>query len=397
MSEPIKPRIDFDEPLQPPQEPALRAGVAFDAEQAESFFPAAPELQQEEEEGRAEGIINAALKPKRSLWRKMVTAGLALFGVSVVAQGVQWVHTAWVQQDWIAMGGGVAGGLIVFAGVGSVVTEWRRLYRLRQRAEERDVARELLHSPEAAGERGIHMSRLYLALDELTQGELTAQRIGRTLQAFLDSQPEHSDRASLSISGELLLSRPALLSPQRGWKAYPLRIEATLADTLTLALTVGVPYSSTCPSSAALSRQLAQQQFQFDFEQAVERVSQRQVSEWLLEQGMPATPHSQRSWAWITVTPENERAFEPVKLIDRIEHALGTPVQTLVKRRDEQAFALANGQNLMFCEDAARRLYGMLRSQCDYRAFSLRVEHQESLHAHNAVAELSWRGEHHAA
>ena len=26
MSEPIKPRIDFDEPLQPPQEPALRAG-----------------------------------------------------------------------------------------------------------------------------------------------------------------------------------------------------------------------------------------------------------------------------------------------------------------------------------------------------------------------------------
>ncbi|HGE8475513.1 TPA: GTP cyclohydrolase, FolE2/MptA family, partial [Serratia marcescens] len=40
---------------------------------------------------------------------------------------------------------------------------------------------------EAAGERGIHMSRLYLALDELTQGELTPQRLGRTLQAFLDS------------------------------------------------------------------------------------------------------------------------------------------------------------------------------------------------------------------
>lgn len=37
---------------------------------------------------------------------------------------------------------------------------------------------------EAAGERGIHMSRLYLALDELTQGELTPQRIGLTLQAF---------------------------------------------------------------------------------------------------------------------------------------------------------------------------------------------------------------------
>ncbi|SUI87980.1 Uncharacterised protein [Serratia quinivorans] len=90
MSEPIKPRIDFEQPLEPPQEPVLRANVAFDEQQAEHFFPAAPELQQEEEEGRAEGIINAALKPKRSLWRKMVTAGLTLFGVSVVAQGVQW-------------------------------------------------------------------------------------------------------------------------------------------------------------------------------------------------------------------------------------------------------------------------------------------------------------------
>jgi len=248
------------------------------------------------------------------------------------------------------------------------------------------------------GVRGIHMSRLYLALDELTQGELTPQRIGRTLDAFLASQPEHSDHASLSIRGELLVSRPALLSPHHGWKAYPLRIDATLARVMTLSLTIGVPYSSTCPSSAALSRQLAQQQFQFDFEQEPDRVDRQQVIDWLGEQGMPATPHSQRSWAWVTLTlGGSEPALPVVNLIDRIEHALGTPSQTLVKRCDEQAFALANGQNLMFCEDAARRLYRMLRSQCGLRGFSLRVEHQESLHAHNAVAELNWREEGDAA
>lgn len=242
------------------------------------------------------------------------------------------------------------------------------------------------------GARGIHMSRLYLTLDELTQGELTPQRIADSLRAFLASQPEHSDSASLSISGELMLSRPALLSAHRGWKAYPLKIDASLTTGLTLSLTVGVPYSSTCPSSAALSRQLAQQQFQFDFEQSPDKVSQQQVIDWLGEQGMPGTPHSQRSWAWVTVTlNEGEAELPVVNLIDRIEHALGTPLQTLVKRQDEQAFALANGQNLMFCEDAARRVYRMLRSQCHHRAFSLRVEHQESLHAHNAVAELSWQ------
>ena len=40
-------------------------------------------------------------------------------------------------------------------------------------------------------------------------------------------------------------------------------------------------------------------------------------------------------------------------LIDASEQVLGTALQTAVKRADEQAFALANGQNLMFCEKAA--------------------------------------------
>lgn len=147
MSEPIKPRIEFDQPLAPEPEVVLKASQQFVAQEADNFLPAEPEvLAEEQEEGRAEGIINAALKPKRSLWRRMVGAGLALFGVSVIAQGIQWFHQAWAQQDWIALGGTVAGGLIVVAGVGSLVTEWRRLYRLRQRAEERDVARDLLHS-----------------------------------------------------------------------------------------------------------------------------------------------------------------------------------------------------------------------------------------------------------
>ena len=52
----------------------------------------------------------------------------------------------------------------------------------------------------------------------------------------------------------------------------------------------------------------------------------------------------------------NQSTLPLTDLIDDVEAALGTAVQTAVKRADEQAFALANGQNLMFCEDAARRL-----------------------------------------
>ena len=46
--------------------------------------------------------------------------------------------------------------------------------------------------------------------------------------------------------------------------------------------------------------------------------------------------------------------------IDLAEGALKTPVQSAVKREDEQAFARLNGRNLMFCEDAARRIAAVL-------------------------------------
>lgn len=143
MTEPLKPRIDFDGPLEVDQNPKFRAQQTFDENQAQNFAPATLDEAQEEE-GQVEAVMDAALRPKRSLWRKMVMGGLALFGASVVGQGVQWTMNAWQTQDWVALGGCAAGALIIGAGVGSVVTEWRRLWRLRQRAHERDEARDLL-------------------------------------------------------------------------------------------------------------------------------------------------------------------------------------------------------------------------------------------------------------
>lgn len=76
--------------------------------------------------------------------------------------------------------------------------------------------------------------------------------------------------------------------------------------------------------------------------------------------------------------------FGLVALIDAIEAALATPVQTAVKRADEQAFAQLNGSNLMFVEDAVRRVRAALANR--HPDAAVRVEHQESLHPHDAVA-----------
>jgi putative membrane protein len=146
MSDPLKPRIDFSRPLDEATEVPLRPAQTFDAQAQAAFLAVQDDEAVVEEEGAGERAVEAALKPKRSLWRKLVMAGVALFGVSVVAQGVQWTHDAWLARDWFSLGSGVAGGLIVLAGVGALAGEWRRLYQLRQRAEERDIGRELLHS-----------------------------------------------------------------------------------------------------------------------------------------------------------------------------------------------------------------------------------------------------------
>ncbi|WP_026014047.1 GTP cyclohydrolase FolE2 [Pseudomonas psychrophila] len=239
--------------------------------------------------------------------------------------------------------------------------------------------------------RGIHMSRLYLALEVLESQDLNPLLLKKILQQFLDSHDDLSICAFLRIRTQMLLKRPALVSPLSGWKSYPVSIDASLKNGMFhVELKVEVNYSSTCPCSAALARQLIQQQFVSDF--ANKPLQHAEVLTWLgSSQGIVATPHSQRSTASLQTLISSEVQQFPIKmLIDEAERALGTAVQTAVKRADEQAFALANGQNLMFCEDAARRLNVVLKTVPGVNGFNVKVVHAESLHSHDAVAESRW-------
>ncbi|MCJ8204843.1 GTP cyclohydrolase FolE2 [Pseudomonas sp. RGM2987] len=242
--------------------------------------------------------------------------------------------------------------------------------------------------------RGIHMSRLYLALEALESTPLSIGLLRATLEQFLSTHRRLSRSASLNLHTELLIKRSALVSPLSGWKGYPVSIKAHLeSDMFHVELKIEIPYSSTCPCSAALARQLIQQQFVDDF--ANKTLEHSEVLAWLgSSKGIVATPHSQRSTAILNLRLNTGASELPwVTLINEAEAALGTAVQTAVKRADEQAFALANGQNLMFCEDAARRLSKALRQSSHVSAFDVRVVHAESLHAHDAVAQSRWNWE----
>jgi GTP cyclohydrolase I len=237
--------------------------------------------------------------------------------------------------------------------------------------------------------RGIHMSRLYLHVERALAAEpLSPCSLRRLLADFLASHAGLSDRAMVDLRFDYMVLRQALVSDNSGWKSYPVRVRAQLdRGQFTLELGVDVEYSSTCPCSAALARQLVQDDFSARFA-AGESLDRDAVLAWLgTEQGIAATPHSQRSRAEVRARLAPSFAYLPVlALVDRIEDALQTPVQTAVKREDEQAFARRNGENLMFCEDAARRLQSTLDADERIADFWLRASHFESLHAHDAVA-----------
>ncbi|WP_432451884.1 MULTISPECIES: GTP cyclohydrolase FolE2 [unclassified Agarivorans] len=236
--------------------------------------------------------------------------------------------------------------------------------------------------------KGIHMSRLYLLLDQLSnQQVLDYAGLTSLLDQFIASHQDLSEHAQVSFNFDYHLRRRSLVSGKTGWKAYPLQIKATRLKQLTeIELSVEVPYSSTCPCSAALSRQLIQQAFAERFDS--ESVDKADVQRWLgTTDGIVATPHSQRSIAQIKVKLSTQAQDLPlISLIDEVENTLQTPVQAAVKREDEQEFARLNGQNLMFCEDAARRLQHRLNQRQDFCDFWVRVNHLESLHAHDAVS-----------
>lgn len=242
-----------------------------------------------------------------------------------------------------------------------------------------------------AGQRGIHMSRLYVLVDrELSAGPLTPARIRALLHAMLESHDGISHHVMLKIRYRHLLRRRALASDNSGWRSYPVAITARAdGDKIDIELGFDITYSSTCPASAALSRQLIQEQFQRDFAQG-DAIDHAAVVAWLgSTQGIVATPHAQRSTAKVRVKLADGVDFPLLDLIDRVEAALGTPVQTAVKRLDEQAFALCNGQNLMFCEDAARRIGSALDGDERITDYWLHAAHHESLHPHDAVSMAS--------
>lgn len=236
--------------------------------------------------------------------------------------------------------------------------------------------------------KGIHMSRLYLTLGELfSQKELNVSLVKEALRKLVLSQDGLSNCAKIKISWTQPMLRKALLSDYAGWKGYPFFIEAVQTQKqVVFKLGFSLMYSSTCPCSAALARQLVQKEFAEHF--AKKPLDFDEVSNWL-KQKQVASPHSQRSRADVRlILSAGAKSFDFEDYINAIENTLKTPVQTAVKREDEQEFARLNGENLIFVEDALRKMKVAMDEFSEVKDFKIKAHHFESLHAHNAVGTI---------
>lgn len=239
-----------------------------------------------------------------------------------------------------------------------------------------------LEKPDA---KGIHMSRLHNILNLLSVREFSKKTIEQILESMVRSQDNIGKNAKIEISFDVLLKKPAILSEESGYQSYPVTVKAEKQeDEFSCEFKFTIPYSSTCPCSASLARQLVAEAVSSKFSGST--INKGELVEWIQSSaGSIATPHSQRSYAYIRLALTNNDWPCLSSLILKLEQEIGTPVQTAVKRIDEQEFAKLNAENLMFCEDAARRIKNALEGMSFVNNYWFKVEHQESLHAHNAV------------
>ncbi len=236
--------------------------------------------------------------------------------------------------------------------------------------------------------KGIHMSRLYLLLVEnFKKNKFSFANLLSLHQELCASQSPHSNKSFLNVKIEYPLLRQSLISKFSAYRFYPITIYSEYDQKkIKLEFEIDIVYSSTCPCSASLSSEAIKNDF-LDKISALK--TKKEIAQFAENYNfMQATPHAQRSLAKVRFQLKKEEFdFKTLSaIINQIETAIATPVQAVVKRKDEQQFAILNAENLMFCEDAYRVIKNYFTQEKIFSKHSIKVVHYESLHAHNAVA-----------
>jgi GTP cyclohydrolase I len=229
-----------------------------------------------------------------------------------------------------------------------------------------------------ANKNGVSMSRLCTILQaESGEQELGVNFFKTVMSRYRDELRDETDReliekSFLRLNFNFPIKQKSLKSDNWGWQYYPVQFEAheSKEKGFELFITLEYLYSSTCPCSLSMAKQY-----------------EREYAEGKTTEGSGiGVPHSQRSKMNAKVKIDTSKEFHLEDLIALIRKAIPTETQSLVKRLDEQAFAILNGAHPMFVEHATKRVYKEFNAQPVILDWLVELEHIESLHSHNAAA-----------
>lgn len=229
-----------------------------------------------------------------------------------------------------------------------------------------------------ANKNGVSMSRLCTILQQVAAektlgADFFKTVVGRYKEELRDETDiEPIDASFLKIKFNYPIKQKSLKSDNWGWQYYACEFEAkeTKERGFEFFITVDYLYSSTCPCSLSMAKQY-----------------EREFQEGKITEGVGiGVPHSQRSKMTCKVKVDTSKEFFIEDLITIIRKGIPTETQSLVKRVDEQAFAILNGTHPMFVEHATKRISKALNASPILLDWLVQLEHIESLHSHNAAA-----------
>lgn len=230
-----------------------------------------------------------------------------------------------------------------------------------------------------ANKNGVSMSRLCTILQATASSEqVNAEFFKNVLRRYRIELADENDKeiintAHLKLKFNFPVKQKSLKSDNWGWQYYPVILWAKESKDIGFEyfMTLTYEYSSTCPCSLSMAKQY-----------------EEEYAKGLTTEGSGiGVPHSQRSKMTCTVKVNPEENFFIEDLIILIREAIPTETQSLVKRVDEQAFAILNGAHPMFVEHASTRITKVMnREEKVILDWLVELEHIESLHSHNAAA-----------
>jgi GTP cyclohydrolase I len=208
--------------------------------------------------------------------------------------------------------------------------------------------------------KGTHMSRFIEVLNQ-HRGEVTM----RTLPLILDDLKTklHARSAHVEVAFPYFLERCAPVSGATALMDYQCQFTAEAnGSASSFMLSVVVPVTSLCPCSKAIA----------------DYGAHNQRGEVIIEVRPRPSAEGGAAMIWIE------------ELIQVAESSASSPVYALLKRPDERHVTMQAYDNPVFVEDIVRN--AAIKLQADERVqwFRVRALNHESIHNHDAFAEITW-------